>query len=253
MRMKVIVVDDDAASVAAQAGLLAHLGCEVRPYTGTTQALPAMLSDDADLVCLALRLPELDGRQLLTLIRSHEYSTRAPSLPVVAVSGHVTPEDRALALADGFAACLAKPVLAERMHIVLGRAMLLRNHLQRTRYTVDRHRLEERLRALQRVDRTPTLHAAVGLALAFEQQGRTALLQAMLGANAGDLVATRGVLLSFAATAENLGARQLAATLRVAADWFEQGSEDEGVTAAVMARAELDRVVFTLREQVRSN
>jgi CheY-like chemotaxis protein len=251
MRLRVIVVDDEPASAAALAGLLRHLRCEVTSFTGAARALPSMLAPDVDLVCLDLRMPGLDGRQALTLIRSHEYSARSPSVPVIAVSGRVTSDDRAQALADGFAAFLAKPVLVARLRVVLGRAMLLRDHLQRTRYTVDRHRLEERLGALQRAGTLPALQAAAGLALAFEQEGRTTLLQALQGAHAGDLASTRRVLLAFAATSENLGALKLAATLRIAADWFEQGSQDDGVTAAVMARAELDRVVFTLREQVR--
>ncbi len=253
MKPRVIVVDDEAASATVLARLLEHLGCEVGAFTAAAQALPAMLAGDVDLVCLDLRMPDLDGRQALTLIRSHEYSTRAPGVPVIAVSGRVTPDDRAQALADGFAAYLAKPVRVERMRIVLGRAMLLRQHLQRSRYTVDRHSLEERLAALHRAGAPTALHAAAGLALAFEQEGRAALLQALQGAYAGDFAAARAALLAFAASSENLGALQLAATLRIAADWFERGSEDDGVTAAVLARAELNRVVFTLREQVRAD
>jgi CheY-like chemotaxis protein len=253
MKPKVIVVDGDAASATALAALLGQLGCEAQAFTDAAQALSAILDGKVDLVCLDLRMPDAEGRHTLTLIRSHEYSRRAPSVPVIAVSAQVSPEDRAHALAEGFAAYLARPVRAERMRVVLGRAMLLRAHLHRTRYTVDRQQIEERLGALQRAGSPAALHAAAGLALAFEQEGRAAILAALQGAYADDRAGARGALLAFAASSENLGAQQLAATLRVAADWFEQGSEDDGVTAAVLARAELDRVVFTLREQVRAD
>lgn len=250
MKPRVIVVDDDA-SAATLAQVLGELGCTATTFAGVAQALPAILAGDVDLVCLDMNMPGLDGRQALTLIRSHEYSLRAPSVPVIAVSARVSADERAHALAEGFAAFLAKPVARERMRMVLGRAMLLRAHLQRTRYTVDRRQIEERLAALRGAGAPAALHAAVGLVLAFEQEGRAAILGALQEAYADDRAGARTALLTFATSAENLGAQQLAATLRVAADWFERGSEDEGVTAAVLARAELDRVVFTLREEVR--
>lgn len=63
MKPRVIVVDDEAASATVLARLLEHLGCEVGAFTAAAQALPAMLAGDVDLVCLDLRMPDLDGRR----------------------------------------------------------------------------------------------------------------------------------------------------------------------------------------------
>ncbi|MCC7152408.1 MAG: response regulator [Rubrivivax sp.] len=252
MNPRVIVVDDEAASAAVLGGLLRRLGCEVILFDRAAQALPAMLAGDVDLVCLDLSMPGLDGHQALTLIRSHEYSQRAPSVPVIAVTGRVRPQDRAQALAAGFAAHLGKPVLAERLQRVLARTMTLRDDLHRTRYSADRATLEQRLHAMRQADAGDPLPGAAGLALAIEQEGHATLLLALNHAFAGDATAACGTVLAFAGMASDIGAPRLAQALHALHERLCAGPEDELVTAAVLARAELDRVIFTLREQVRT-
>ena len=109
-RANVVVVDDDVASATATARLLGKIGCRTRICTDALGAAALALEDDVDLVGLDLGMPSLDGYEVLTLIRSHEQTRRSPSVPVVAITGRVSAQDRAQALAVGFAAYLAKPV-----------------------------------------------------------------------------------------------------------------------------------------------
>lgn len=251
MTPKVIVIDDDATSASVIAKLLRRLGCEVTACTDARHALPLALGGDVDLVSLDLTMPGLDGQQALSLIRSHEHSTRSASVPVIAVTGRVTPDDRADALADGFAAHLGKPVMLDDLRAALARALTLRSDLHRTRYTEDRERIEAAMRGFRDRAGDGGLHAAAGMALAIEQQGRAALQRALRLAFAGHADAARTPLLDYVRVAEALGAQHLKACLTQLLDHLQGEEPDALETAAVLARAELDRVVYTLREQVR--
>lgn len=251
MTPKVIVVDDDSASASVLAKLLRRLGCEVTACTDAQAALPLALNGDIDLVSLDLSMPGLDGYQVLTLIRSHEHSRRSPSVPVITVTGRVTPDDRADALADGFAAHLGKPVLLDALRGAMARALTLRSDLHRTRYTADRESIEECLWRWREDAAGDRLRSAAGLALAVEQQGRAALQRTLRLALGGHRGAARAALQDFTRLVAALGARHLRERLDALAEQFTRDHDDLLETAAVLARAELDRVIFTLREQVR--
>lgn len=252
MTRKVIVVDDDRASASVLTKLLRLLDCEVTPCTDAQNGLALALDGDVDLVSLDLTMPRLDGYQVLTLIRSHEHSRRAPSVPVITVTGRVTPEDRADALAGGFAAHLGKPVLLDALEVAIARASRLRSDLHRTRYTVDRALIEECLQRMGQGCPADSLQTAAGMALAIEQKGRWALQQALRRAFGGDPRAAREPLAELSRLVLAIGANRLQGSLDELAERLGAADDVAIETSAVLARAELDRVVFTLREQVRA-
>ncbi len=251
MTCKAAVVDDDAASASVVARLLRRLDVEAVVCTEAEGAVPLALREDIDLVCLDLSMPRLDGHQALTLIRSHEHSRRMPSVPVIAVTGRVGVEDRAEVLAGGFAAHLGKPVQLEALRAAVQRAWQWRAELQRSRDSVDQPSLQSLLAQLRARSVDPALQTGFGLALAVEQQGRGALRQAMLQALGGRDTAAYAALDEFARLMRALGASRLGRHLdEVMERLGSVGAELE--LATVLARAELDRVVFTLREQARA-
>lgn len=248
MSPKAVVVDDDAASAAVIAKLLARAGCDVSVCTDAEQAVSMALGGDIDFVSLDLTMPALDGYQVLSLLRSHEHTRRLPSLPVITITGKVSAEDRAASLAAGFAAHLGKPVLLAELKQALDVALTLRGELYRTRYSVDQARIEERLRAMLARADASRMGSVAGLALAVEQQGSDVLIQSLSDAYAGNTERAVDGVEPLVTLAETIGAahlaglsRAFAAALLAAPPTFER--------AAVLARAELDRVVFTLREQ----
>ncbi|MCC6850996.1 MAG: response regulator [Rubrivivax sp.] len=253
MTPRVVVVDDDLASASVIAKLLRRLGCEVTTHTDPQAALSVALQGDIDLVSLDLGMRGLDGRQLLALIRSHEHSQRAPSVPLITVTGHVTAADRADALAQGFAAHLGKPVMIDALRRALSRALMLRGDLHRTRHTADKDSIEARMREVRGQAPTEgTLQAGAGMALAAEQRGRAALQQGLRLAFVGNAKAARAPLAAFARAAEGIGAQSLRDRFEELCARLDAGDDDALETAAVLARAELDRVIFTLREQARA-
>ena len=246
----VLVVDDDVASTVVLAKLLARLGCEVLIRADTDSAVDLALSGRVDVVSLDISMPHLDGYQMLALIRSHEHSRRLPSVPLVAVTGRVTPADKAHALAHGFAAHLGKPVLLPALRQALTRALTLRSELHRTRYSRDQAALVAHLDELTEATGGGELQTVAGLALGLEQEGARALYRALLLAEEGGATSACPEVQEFAGLARAVGAGQLAACMETLRDHLGVGGEMLR-TAAVLARAELDRVIFTLREQAR--
>lgn len=250
MSFKVVVVDDDAPSASVVAKLLQRLSCTVTTCTDPMGAVDLALSDEVDMVSLDLSMPGLDGYRVLALIRSHEHSRRLPSVPVITVTGSVTPRDRAEALAGGFAAHLGKPVLLDALSGALALALTLRSELHHTRYSVDSEDIQAHWLDLIGQIRMPGVQTAAGLALALEQHGCRHLRHALTVAFEGGGDEGRHDLDAFAQGIGALGARCLAAHLADVSNRLRLGGAPLE-TAAVLARAELDRVIFTLREMVR--
>jgi len=245
----VVVVDDDLASATATARLLAKVGCHARICTDAPSAVALAIEDEVDLVGLDLGMPALDGYEVLMLIRSHEQTRRSPSVPVVAITGRVSAQDRAQALAAGFAAHLAKPVVLADLKTTVGRALMLRGGLLRTRYSADRDALAARAAALAGTGVANRVGAIAALAAAVELRGEELLGELLRAAYAGDPVRAQAAAVRLAAFARDLGALRLQQLAGACAKALAQGG-DALDTAAVLARAEVDRVVYTLREQV---
>jgi CheY-like chemotaxis protein/anti-sigma regulatory factor (Ser/Thr protein kinase) len=69
-----------------------------------------------DVVLTDVQMPEMDGYEATRKIRE-----RAPELPVIGVTAHALPEERARCLAAGMAECVVKPVAIETLVAVIRR------------------------------------------------------------------------------------------------------------------------------------
>lgn len=228
--------------------MLAGCGCRVSVCTEPEQAIDMALAEGVDLVSLDIGMPRLNGFEVLSLIRSHEHTRRAPSVPVIAITGKVSDRDRAEVLALGFAAHLAKPVLLSGLRPVVERVQTLRGDLYRTRYSIDQMEIGARLDSLLGGAGGDSSAAIAGLALAIEQQATGRLRQMLESAYAGDRSAVVDSAARLAEVGEAIGARHLAALCHGLAPTSLTGIADFERQAALV-RAELDRVIFTLRER----
>jgi CheY-like chemotaxis protein len=249
MDISAVVIDDDFASARAIGRLLEQAGCRVSICTDPEHGLGVALESGVDVVSLDIKMPLLDGFEVLSLIRSHEHSRRAPSVPVIAITGDVTNDDKALAIASGFAAHIGKPVALEDLRAVLGRVEALRSDLYRTRYTVDQEAIAGRLDHVLSSADSEVSQAIAGLALAMEQQGAQMLRQMLQSAFGRDFEAAAEAAARLADVGEAIGARHFAS---LCGSFIESLGTDGAsfVQQAVLTRAELDRVVYTLRERV---
>ncbi len=103
---RVFVIDDEPDMVDLLATILRSDGFAVDTDTDGRSALARVLGDPPDLVLLDLMMPDLDGMELLKLLRLDPKGARVPVLVVSARSGH---QDQLGTLQLGANAYICKP------------------------------------------------------------------------------------------------------------------------------------------------
>lgn len=118
----VLLVDDEEALVRLGEELLAELGYEPVGYSSSRQALEAFRAapDRFQLVLSDEAMPDMTGSELVARIREIR-----PAVPIVLMSGFVSPALAARAREAGVAEVLAKPLVSR--DIARGLASALRN------------------------------------------------------------------------------------------------------------------------------
>jgi DNA-binding response OmpR family regulator len=103
--MRVLLVDDESQFVEALAERLQLRGFETLVANDGPAALDLLEKDLVGLVLLDLRMPEMDGLEVLRRIKE-----RWPRTQVVIATGHGDEEDRRKCMELGAFAFLSKPV-----------------------------------------------------------------------------------------------------------------------------------------------
>jgi signal transduction histidine kinase/CheY-like chemotaxis protein len=119
-RLRVLVVDDEAAVAAAGARLLERRGCQVTVLGGPEAAATAVRVDPAavDVAVVDLAMPGLDGLSVLATLRRER-----PDLPAVLVSGDLEAADPGKLAALQPLVRLPKPFSQEALERALGDAL----------------------------------------------------------------------------------------------------------------------------------
>ncbi len=120
MARDILIVDDEADIRESLSGILSDEGYAARTATDSRTALLALEQNEPTLVVLDIWLEnsELDGLELLGVIRS-EY----PNLPVIMISGHGNIETAVSAIKRGAYDFVEKPFAADRLLLVVSRAI----------------------------------------------------------------------------------------------------------------------------------
>jgi len=103
--MRVLLVDDESQFIEALAERLQLRGFEALVANDGPAALGILEKDRLKLVVLDLRMPEMDGLEVLRRIKE-----KWPTTQVIIASGHGDEEDRRKCLELGAFAFLSKPV-----------------------------------------------------------------------------------------------------------------------------------------------
>lgn len=109
MVSKLLIVEDDAATVVALRGLLLRAGYEVVTAADGREGLRLLFAQRPDLMVLDLVVPELDGWRVLNRARD------VSDLPVLVLSGLDGVEHRVRALRAGADDYLVKPFHGEEL------------------------------------------------------------------------------------------------------------------------------------------
>lgn len=122
--MKVLVVDDEPGVLEGIERSLFHLDWEIFTAESGSAALDILADEPVDVVISDMRMPGMDGAELLRLVKE-----RYPKTLRVVLSGHTeaTAAMRAVPVAHQF---LAKPCGADTIETVVNQALALTKYLQ---------------------------------------------------------------------------------------------------------------------------
>jgi two-component system nitrogen regulation response regulator NtrX len=120
MAHDILIVDDEADIRMVIAGVLRDEGYATRDAADSSEALAAIQARQPTLVILDIWLQgsELDGIEIL-----HRLRAEMPSVPVVMISGHGTIESAVEAIKIGAYDFIEKPFKADRLLLVVARAI----------------------------------------------------------------------------------------------------------------------------------
>ena len=110
-RPRVVIIDDDArvASILGDFVLATRPQCSVETASNGEAGLEAVRRERPDLVLLDLRMPGIDGVEVVKRIRDMD-----AGIAVIVITGAGDLADASAALASGARACLRKPVDLEQ-------------------------------------------------------------------------------------------------------------------------------------------
>jgi DNA-binding response OmpR family regulator len=119
---KILIVDDDADLLEALVEQIAlHDEFEAIPVENGTKAVNAAKSNQIDLVIMDVGLPDIDGREVVRMMRKDGFKA-----PVIMLTGHDTDSDTILGLESGANDYVTKPF---RFAVLLARIRAqLRQH-----------------------------------------------------------------------------------------------------------------------------
>jgi DNA-binding NtrC family response regulator len=139
-RGRILIVDDEVNARTALAELLREEGFQVETAADGFKALPKLDDFDPELVLTDLKMPGMDGIELMR--KTHE---RDPERAVVVMTAFGAVDTAVAAMRSGAVDYLTKPINLEELLIVLDRA------LERRRLRAETRQLKERLSSRDRI------------------------------------------------------------------------------------------------------
>jgi two-component system, cell cycle response regulator DivK len=105
-RKRILIVEDDRPSLIVLRQLLTAQGYGILHSSEGWDGINRARNERPDLIVMDIRLPDISGLDA-TLLLKNDDQTKA--IPIIAVTGCVTPEDETNALKSGCAAYVTKP------------------------------------------------------------------------------------------------------------------------------------------------
>jgi len=132
MARPVLIIDDDPAILSSLGEALDEMGCRTQRAGSAEEALAHLSTFGPDLVLSDIRMPGMDGIELLMLLRQ-----RAPSIDVVLMTAYDDMQTVVRAMREGAFDFLVKPVQLAELESVLERSRADRISRDRARRTAE--------------------------------------------------------------------------------------------------------------------
>jgi len=114
LRAHVLLAEDDETNQLVAGSFLVELGVSCETVSDGLQAVARATSETRfDIILMDCQMPELDGYEATRRIRRWEVATGRARTPIVAVTAHALPAERARAAAAGMDGYVTKPLTLE--------------------------------------------------------------------------------------------------------------------------------------------
>lgn len=118
-RRRVLVVDDVTANREVLSAMLSELGFTVEQASSAQAGIDQAIASPPDLIMMDIRMPVMDGLAAIRILCAHE---GVKSVPIIAVSSGISPQNQSNALAAGACSFLPKPLDRDEMIRLVGEA-----------------------------------------------------------------------------------------------------------------------------------
>lgn len=158
-RERILIVDDDESTRKSLTLIFGKKGFETETAGSGREALEKAQAKHFNLVLLDMRLPDLDGVELLAPLRDMQ-----PDIALIMVTGYASVKAAVRALNEGASGFITKPV---DMDEVLAK---VRDLLERQRLVQDKRRADEEIRRLKEFNES-IVQTVPGAIVATDAQG----------------------------------------------------------------------------------
>jgi two-component system NtrC family response regulator/two-component system response regulator HydG len=152
-KARIVVIDDEVNAAAALETLLREDGYEVERAHDARAGLSLLERTEADIVLTDLRMPGMDGLQLLGRVKEIR-----PETMVILMTAYGTVKTAVKAMKLGAEDYLSKPIDVEELEVILEKALDKKRLLEETR--VLRERVQSKYRFENLVGESPEMLAA---------------------------------------------------------------------------------------------
>jgi DNA-binding NtrC family response regulator len=126
---RILIVDDEEGMRRLLSRVLSREGYETSAVGSGAEALRQVASERFDLVVTDIKMPEMDGLQLLAELKEYE-----PSLPIIVITAYGTIENAVQALRSGAYDYIAKPFENDEIKLTVAKAFERERLLAENRY-----------------------------------------------------------------------------------------------------------------------
>jgi two-component system response regulator AtoC len=170
----VLIADDDPVALDLLVEVLTGEGYRVRAAAGGAECLRLAASEPFDLAIVDLRMPEVDGLEVIRRLASVQ-----PGIPVLILTAFATIDTAIEAIHEGAYDYLSKPFRMEEIKLVVRRTLearrLARENVQY------RHELEDRYGVQNLVGQSPAMVEVYKLVARVARLDTTVLIQGETG------------------------------------------------------------------------
>ncbi len=145
----ILVVDDDSTLLKFFKIHLNKFFSRVIVVKNAKEAIDTLREKEIDLVLSDIRMPRMDGLQLMKRVRKHD-----PAIPMLMISGALLSEEQSTAAGEDADGYLRKPFSVDDLHAFIEKGMQLREQLKRlSDMLTDKKQIREVVRGKVKVEK----------------------------------------------------------------------------------------------------